>query len=387
MTDKESKRILLVTRNFPPLTGGMERLNYHVYQELTKEFCVSIAGPEGCQEFLNENTVFKTFAAKPLFLFLLQSLIAAYRLALREKPQLILAGSGTTAIAALLAGRLVNAKVTVYLHGLDIIYPNPIYQLCFLPAIRRCDGILVNSSRTANLARQKGIAAEKITVLNPGVTLPESSSLQLDPNLLKKKFGIATKHILLSVGRLTERKGLPEFIEKCMPAIIAECPDCILVIIGTEPVLAASKQSGITAKIKRTIRQAGLGDHVLLLGQVSDDDLSKAYLSSDILIFPVLDLPGDVEGFGMVAVEAAAHGLPTVAFAVGGIIDAVDPGKSGWLIKSHDYKIFTKTIINFFNKANQSYLTKGKCRNFAKKFSWIVFGKKLRDLINVQLSI
>ena len=54
------------------------------------------------------------------------------------------------------------------------------------------------------------------------------------------------------------------------------------------------------------------------LARVDDQRLSDAYFAADVMVFPVLDLPGDVEGFGMVAVEAAAHGLPTVAFAVGG---------------------------------------------------------------------
>jgi phosphatidylinositol alpha-1,6-mannosyltransferase len=378
------ERLLLVTRNFPPLTGGMERLNFHVYQELSKGYHVSVAGPVGCQQYLSEHTAFKTFPAKPLFLFLFQSLIATFRLAIQERPNLILAGSGSAAIAALLAGKIAGAKVMVYLHGLDIIYPNPIYQLCFLPAIRRCDGILVNSSHTKNLAVQKIINVDKVTILNPGVTLPDPSILSADSNLFKQKYGIAqNKRILLSVGRLTERKGLPEFIRFSMPDIIAEYPDCMLVIIGTEPNFAVSKQTGTIARIKQTAQQCHLEDCILLLGQVSDEDLANAYVSSDILIFPVLDLPGDVEGFGMVAVEAAAHGLPTAAFAVGGVTDAIDHNKSGWLVNSGDYETLINTIIGHlnFNSRLQGIedkaILKINCQQHAAKFSWDMFGKKL----------
>ena len=131
------KKILLVTRNFPPLTGGMERLNFHLYLELEKEFKVSIAGPEDSQNYLSPQTSFSLFPARPVSLFLIRSLITTYRLAVSEKPDLIIAGSGVTAIAAFIAAKRVGAKVMIFLHGLDILYPHPIYQLLFLPAIER----------------------------------------------------------------------------------------------------------------------------------------------------------------------------------------------------------------------------------------------------------
>lgn len=374
--------IMLLTRNFPPLTGGMERLNYHVFEELAKEFDVSLAGPTGCEQFIPNNTIYKAFPAKPLPLFLLRSLFAAISLAWRTKPQLVLAGSGTTAIAALLAARFVGAKTVVYLHGLDIIYPNFIYQRCFLPAIRRFDRILVNSSSTAKLAQGKEIHTDKIFILNPGVTLPTPDTLVANSTEFKNKFSIASdKKILLSVGRLTERKGLPEFIENCLPEIIADCPECILVIIGTEPVLAASKQSGITEKIKQAVLQTGLEKHVFLLGQISDQGLSDAYAASDLFIFPVLDLPGDVEGFGMVAVEAAAHGLPTIAFNVGGISDAVSPNISGWLIEKNNYIKFKSVISDYLNNGAKSHSIESNCINFAEHFSWDKFGEKINNFM------
>jgi phosphatidyl-myo-inositol dimannoside synthase len=105
---------------------------------------------------------------------------------------------------------------------------------------------------------------------------------------------------------------------------------------------------------------------------------------SELLVFPVLDLPGDVEGFGMVAVEAAAHGLPTAAFAVGGVTDAVANKISGWLVKSGDYPGFSKVILNYLER-HKSYpsiqcaeISKLKCLHYATKFSWELFGEQLR---------
>lgn len=386
-------RLLIITRNFPPLTGGMERLNYHVYLELEKEFEVCVAGPDGCQNYLAPHTAFSLFPHKPVGLFLVKSLIATYRFAVKEKPDLIIAGSGVTALAALIGGRRVSAKVMVFLHGLDILYPHPIYQLLFLPAIRACDGIWVNSAHTARLALQKKIAAEKINILHPGVSLPNGDELVTDPAYFKKSFAISDNRILLlSVGRLTERKGLPEFIRYCLPKIASEFPDILLIIIGNEATDALSKQSNITSKIKQAAIDANVESHVLLLGQVSESDLTQAYLGSELLIFPVLDLPGDVEGFGMVAVEAAAHGLPTAAFAVGGVTDAVAHNISGWLVKPGDYVEFSKTILNYLKRLNGfqpvtgDTVSKSNCQQHAAKFSWDLFGQRLRRICGTIVS-
>lgn len=374
------KSILLITRNFPPLTGGMERLNYHIYLELEKKFLVSIAGPVGCQNFLSLQTPFTAFPPRPVSLFLLSSFYLTYRLAVKEKPDLIIAGSGVTAIAALVAGRRIGAKVMTFIHGLDILFPQPIYQALFLPAIRSCDNILVNSCHTANLAHQKKIDTHKIKILNPGVSLPNEAELTVNPIEFKKSFSIDRNRILLlSVGRLTKRKGLPEFIQYCLPKIVREFPDTLFIIIGAEATDALSKQSNETTKIQQAIYETTLENHVILLGQVSERELTNAYIASDLLIFPVLDIPGDVEGFGMVAIEAAAHGLPTAAFAVGGVIDAVDHGKSGWLVNYGDYKLLSQTIINYLKNINtgKNSVTKSTCQNFAKYFAWDKFGERL----------
>jgi phosphatidyl-myo-inositol dimannoside synthase len=380
-----SKRILSVTRNFPPLTGGMERLNYHIYLELEKEFEVSISGPEGCQHYLSPHTSYSLFPSRPVGIFLLRSLISAYQLAVKEKPDLIIAGSGVTAIAALIAGRRVGAKVMTFLHGLDILYPNPLYQLLFLPFIRACDGVWVNSTHTAQLAKKKGIADEKINILHPGVILPSRNETAINPVSFRQSFSISdNKIILLSVGRLTERKGLPEFIQNCLAELVSAFPEILLVIIGNEPTEALSKQSGVTSKIKQAGLASGTTEHIMLLGQVSESELSQAYVCSDLLVFPVLDLPGDVEGFGMVAIEAAAHGLPTAAFAVGGITDAVAHNTSGWLVESGNYANLNKTIINYLNYIKElqplkvNSISKVTCQQYAAKFSWDLFGQQLR---------
>ena len=88
-------------------------------------------------------------------------------------------------------------------------------------------------------------------------------------------------------------------------------------------------------------------------------------------MFPVRELPGDPEGFGMVAVEAAAHGLPTVAFATGGIVDAVDNGRSGHLVASGDYPGFAVAVSQTLAQRDA---LRDTCIDFAQGFAWPAFG-------------
>ena len=100
-------------------------------------------------------------------------------------------------------------------------------------------------------------------------------------------------------------------------------------------------------------------------------------------VFPVRDLPGDVEGFGMVAIEAAAHGLPTVAFDVGGVADAVVTHRNGHLVRAEDHAAFARAVCEMIS-AHDRAGTSARARAFAQGFSWQRFG---RDVIEALSSI
>jgi phosphatidylinositol alpha-1,6-mannosyltransferase len=116
------------------------------------------------------------------------------------------------------------------------------------------------------------------------------------------------------------------------------------------------------------------------LGELAQDDpeLGAAYFAADVLVFPVQKRMYDNEGFGMVAIEAAAHGLPTVAFAVGGVTDAVADNVSGRLVAAGDNEAFSRAVIDHLK--NTSSLGNGDITTFAAKFAWPRFGQRLRLL-------
>jgi len=368
--------IILLTRNFPPLRGGMERLNFHIFDELQKENEVFLVGPKGADAFCADPTHVWTSPSLPVLRFLIASFLKTLYLSLTKRPQLIIAGSGIAALPAVLAGRLSGIPVLTYLHGLDIVVQNVVYQSIFMPMIKRSQAWLVNSRNTRQLAVNAGIPSEKIEILNPGTDLPDLS--KIDARSFRSEIGAGGRPILLSVGRQTRRKGLLEFVERTLLPITHSHPDVLLLVIGSDPIQSVSGPSGLVGNsLHNKVSELGLEGNVLFLGEVDDELLSKAYLSSQMHVFPGMDLPGDVEGFGMVAIEAAAHGLPTIAFAVGGVPDSVEPRVSGWLIEPGRYSDMADTIVRHLINPGASAITTSSCRQFAEQFAWHILGSKL----------
>jgi phosphatidylinositol alpha-1,6-mannosyltransferase len=371
-------RILVITRNLPPLRGGMERLNLHLVRELSVSFELAVCCPHESAAYLPEGTLSRGVALQPLSRFIFQSAAQGLLLARRFRPGLVLAGSGLTAPIARIAASMTAAKSAAYLHGLDIVVDHGVYQRLWVPQFRCLDLVLTNSRYTASLAARAGVPGDRSHVLHPGVQLPVPDAHAAQS--FKHRFDLGQRRVLLSVGRLTERKGLTEFVEAVMPGLTAAIPDLVLVVIGGEASQSLKAgASGQLARLHGAVERLGLQDHVRAIGEVDDATMTGAFLASCALAFPVLDLPGDAEGFGMVAVEAAAHGVPTVAFAVGGVTDAVSDQISGSLIRPGDYAGMKDALVRYLASGRASDQAT-VCRLFAARFEWSRFGERLRSL-------
>src|SRR5690606_26783641 len=169
-----------------------------------------------------ENVGLTESPLKPLPLFLLVTALKAFWLALRWRPEVILAGSGLTAPIAWLASKLCRARSAVYLHGFDITAPRRIYQSLWATSFKKLDHVIVNSTPTRQLALNVGVAENRISIIHPGVTLPEQPQPAEAIVAFKQRHGLEGRKILLSVGRLTTRKGLREFVELALPAIVQQ---------------------------------------------------------------------------------------------------------------------------------------------------------------------
>jgi phosphatidylinositol alpha-1,6-mannosyltransferase len=379
---------MLVTRNLPPLVGGMERLNWHMAEELAKHADVRVIGPVGSAAMAPTGVPVDEVPLKPLWKFLLHAPWRAWRVAIAWRPDLVLAGSGLTAPAAWIAARVSGARTAAYVHGLDLAVRHPVYRALWWPALRRMDRIIANSRATAALAQSVGVHSSRVDIVPPGVDLPVEPAAAYVPcgatggsatADFRERNQLGHRPLLLSVGRLSSRKGLREFITQALPWIVAAHPDALLLVVGDAPKDALYAQTQTPESIMAAAERVGVAGHLRFLGTITDyRALGEVYRAADVHVFPVRELAGDPEGFGMVAVEAAAHGLPTVAFATGGVVDAVAEGQSGLLVPKGDYPAFALAVQDIFM---QREALRQPCEAFATRFVWSEFGAGLREAL------
>jgi len=381
MKNNENSKILIITRNLPPLVGGMERLNWHMADELSKYAQVRVVGPNGAAAQKPRHVSVAEAPLKPLPLFLAVAFLRGLWTAITWRPKVILAGSGLTAPIAWLLSKLCGAQSAAYLHGFDITVSHSLYRKAWRPIFKKLDYVIVNSTPTRELALAVGVSEARMSVVFPGVTLPASPQPQDHITAFKQQHALEGRRVLLSVGRLTTRKGLREFVAQSLPDIVAAEPAAMLVIVGEEPKnsLGAGIQS--IASIQAQANESGVGNHITFLGVITDKTmLATAYESADVHVFPVRQIADDPEGFGMVAIEAAAHGLPTAAFATGGVIDAVSQPASGNLARSGDYAELSQNVLELLKRRP----AEEQIFSFSRQFNWSCFGERVANSCDIK---
>ncbi|WP_426978195.1 glycosyltransferase family 4 protein [Acinetobacter johnsonii] len=375
----KKQSILLITRNLPPLVGGMERLNWHIADELSKDHTVSIISHTKAKEIAPQNTKFYGVSLNPLPIFLILAFFQTFLRCLVQRPDILFAGSGLTAPIVVFWAKVFRKKSIIYVHGLDIGTDNKLYNFLWIPCIRNATQVISNSSPTYDICIKKRIPSKNLSIIHPGVTYPAKPKDTQLIQQLKKKYQLENRKILISVGRLTQRKGLNEFIDLSFSKIIKQIPNTILIIIGDTPNQSLNKNLQSKELILSTAKRHKIENNIIFTGNINNDEiLSSFYYLADLHIFPVKHIPHDPEGFGMVAIEAAAHGTPTIAFATGGIVDAVKDGRSGYLVESGDYEqLAYKTLLILNQQSDRATCSK----DFAKGFAWENFGKQIKESI------
>jgi len=337
--------ILVITWNYPPRRGGMEQLLASVCGGLSKQHRVWVITAYAAETTAGtEEKIFRptTPGLVRYFLFALTKGIALLRG--NRSIRVVFGGSALMTPIVLVLAHLFRRNAVVQVHGLDLIYHNPIYQFVFVRWLRGADRVIANSRYTAALARQKGVGEPAIAVIPPGVDwqrfqVPETA------DTVKKARELANRKVILFVGRLAKRKGVKEFIEHSLVDIVKRMPDACFVIAGDNPTESLAHHDNVAGEIRQAIARHDLAQQVRWLGAVSDAELVQLYAACDVLVLPVLELDYDVEGFGMVALEAAAAGKPVVATRVGGVPDAIEDGKSGILVAPGNYQGMTEAIV------------------------------------------
>ncbi|MBU1245767.1 MAG: glycosyltransferase family 4 protein [Nanoarchaeota archaeon] len=337
-------KILFLTRKYPPTIGGMENYSYNLVKYFKKI---------NNETYLIANTKGNKFI--PLFMF--GSFFKALYLIWKNKITVLHLGDGMLAFEGKLIKKLTGVKTIITIHGLDITYKNRLYQKIIPKSINKLDKVICVSNNTKEQCIKRGITENKIVVLPNGINPKEfvlkGTKKELREKLSKKlNLKLENKKILLTTGRLVERKGVFWFVNEVMPKL---SKDWIYLVSG---------EGEDRIKIEKSIKKNNLEKQVFLLGKTDFDTLKLLYNSADLFIMPNISVEGNIEGFGIVAIEAGSCGLPVITSGIEGIKDAIINGKTGYLAKEGDIK-------EFINKINLPSLNKELVKKTTKKnFDW-----------------
>ena len=296
-------------------------------------------------------------------LFMARALRDIRRLARAREIDAILFSSMLTATLTVPLRSLLrrNKVVTAAIvNGLDATTPTWPYPLIVRRAFEALDLVMPISRATGEACRQRGLAESKSRVVSLGIRLDRFSAIT-DPEEARNKLrgGANPNLILCSVGRLVPRKGVAWFIAEVMPLL----PDDVLYLIAGD--------GPDRERISETITQYRLGESVKLLGAVSDAELETLYQGADLFIMPNIPVPNDMEGFGLVMLEAGLCSLPTIASNIEGIADVIGEGENGHLIPSRDATAFRDAIMRYYSDPEALARARALTREVtSSRFGW-----------------
>ncbi len=247
--------------------------------------------------------------------------IRALQLIVKQRPQVLhLQHVFENGPWGLLCKRTLGIPYWVHTYGeeLTLVRRHPWLKQLVRRVLAEAAGISTISHYTLDLLEHFGVSRDRCLLVHPGV---EWQRFQERPPLHLK---LPAGRRLLTLGRLMERKGQDTMIE-VLPSLLEEFPDLHYLIGGVGP---------YEGRLRALAKASPARDRIHFLGRVDDDQLVPLLQSCDIFAHPNrVTAQGDVEGFGIVFLEASACGIPVVGGRSGGTVDAVSDQHSGFLVE------------------------------------------------------
>jgi len=298
--------------------------------------------------------------------FLIKTYFKLYFLIKRREIDVVLFSSMVTGSLAFLLKRHLRAnrvRAAAIVHGQDVTKPVRLYQLLVPKVFGALDLVLPVSAATGEACVARGLPESKLSVVHNGVKIDRFSPYQWPAGArMNHPFRASLPQdafLLVSVGRQVKRKGFAWFIEQVMPQL----PENVYYWLGGDGPERAS--------ILEAIRSNQLEGRVKLLGRLGDSELTELYQSTDLFIMPNIPVPGDMEGFGVVMLEAACNGLPTVAARLEGIREVITEGKNGYFVTSGEVSQYVSRISSLeANRVELSSLSTSSAEHVSSTFGW-----------------
>jgi phosphatidylinositol alpha-1,6-mannosyltransferase len=358
-------RLLVVTNDFPPRPGGIQSFVHGIVSRLPADDVVVLTSRwRGWEEW--DSTQPYTVVRHDTSVLLPTAGVRRRAVELLNEHGCTDVWFGAAAPLGLLAAPLRAAgaaRVVATTHGHEVGW-------AALPAarmlLRRIAGNLDALTYLGEYTRSRLASAvapydDRLRRLVPAVDAalfrPDAGGAEL-----RAQLGLAGRPVVVCVSRLMPRKGQDRLVA-ALPAIRRRVPDAALVLVGGGP----SRE-----RLTRLAEGHGVVDDVVISGSVDHTALPAWYGVGDVFAMPCRERLGglDVEGLGMVFLEAAACGLPVVAGRSGGSVDAVLDGVSGRLV-TDDVEMIGSAILELLEAPDQAAAMGGRGRDWvSKEWSW-----------------
>lgn len=275
-------------------------------------------------------------------------------------------------LVALIVARLFRKPVVIYAHGEEITaWKNPMKQRLSRFVYRQAGTVVANSRFTRDLLLVRGVSDDRIRLIYPGVDT-RSYRPGLEIGDLRRGIDAEGAKLILSVGRLTRRKGFDQVI-RALPVLLERDIDVHYALIG----IGEDEEH-----LRNLAAEEGVSERLHLLGHVSPEDLPRWYNAADVFAMPNREIGGDTEGFGMVFIEAAACGTPAIAGQAGGTGSAVLDNETGLRIDGSDGGQVVEALYRILgDEALARRLSRNALERVQREFAWEAVAEKTRPLL------
>lgn len=294
------------------------------------------------------------------FWFLVRLFVTLPSIVKREKADVILFSSMVTALLALFVRSRITIPMVTINHGQDVTLPFRFYQKLLPQIFKNLNGVISISEATRNASIERGLSPGKGTVIPNGMEIPDRIyNKWYSRKILEETFNLdlGEKYLLLSVGRQVKRKGHAWFIEDVLPLIEN---DVVYLLIGE------GKEHQNLRDLKD---RSNCGDRIVLVGAQPQDLLRHAYDAADIFIMPNIPVEGDLEGFGVVMLEANEARTPVVASDLEGIRDVIQNGINGYRVPPYNQKLFARIVDDLLD-CNLDDLCESSYAFVTQNYTW-----------------
>lgn len=323
---------LLITLEYPPQKGGVASYLANLYTRLPSDKIIVAAPKNKKAEDYDGRVGHKIIRWQMLSYFIWPRWLPLYfkvkGLVKKERVKMIhLSHVLPIGYIAYRLKKKMGLRYIVFCHGLDILraQEKPRKKKWLLKILGEANGIIANSEFTRGLIRNIGVPDDKILVVYPCPAVPKAKET-IETYTTIAKYGLANKRIILTVARLVPRKGIDKVIE-VMPRLYEKFKNIMYVVVGDGPDLDRLGKLAADKNLQNVVR---------FVGEVPGEELPKFYAIADIFAMPARQIGSDVEGFGIVYLEANLYGLPVVAGRSGGVPEAVLDRQTGLLVNPED---------------------------------------------------